>query len=125
MASAYKSRLLSEAPKRNIIIGSPKNTYEFLKTCRVRAFQMELKFGSVGFVERGKLEYERELTTNSSHIGSVDDGIFTRAALVGGECSHHCTTLAPLALSCSFTTLNNAGVTHKHKLLLLSIQSRL
>ena len=51
MASAYKSRLLSEAPKRNIIIGSPKNTYEFLKTCRVRAFQMELEFESVGFVE--------------------------------------------------------------------------
>ena len=131
MASAYKSRLLSEAPKRNIIIGSPKNTYEFLKTCRVRAFQMELGFESVGFVQRGKLEYPdnnfsqngRELTTNSSHIGPVDDGIFTRATLVGGECSHHCTTLAPLALSCSFTTLNNAGITHKHKLLLLSIQS--
>lgn len=133
MPSAYKSRLFSEAPKRNIIIGLPKKHLRVLKKCRVRAFQMELEFESVGFVERGKLEYPennfsqygRELTTNSSHIGPVDDGIFTRATLVGGECSHHCTTLAPLALSCSFTTLNNAGITHKHKLLLLSIQSRL
>ena len=31
MASAYKSRLLSEAPKRNIIIGLPKKHLRVLK----------------------------------------------------------------------------------------------
>ena len=43
---------------------------------RVHAFQIELEFVSVGFEERGKLEYpeknlleqRREPTTNSTHI---------------------------------------------------------
>ena len=51
--------------------------------CRVRAFQIELEFGSVGFEERGKSEYPeknflvhgREPTTNSNHIEPVDAGI--------------------------------------------------
>ena len=44
-----------------------------------------------------------EPTTNSNHIEPVDAGIWTRVTLVGGECSHHCTNLAPLNNS-SFTT---------------------
>ena len=52
-------------------LGVHMNSFE-----RVRAFQIELKFGSVVFEERGKPEYleenlselEREPTTNSTHI---------------------------------------------------------
>ena len=62
----------------------------------------------LGFEERGELEYfeknlleqRREPTTNSTHIGT-DAGIWTWATLMGGECSHHCTTLAPLCHPCS------------------------
>ena len=54
------------------------------------------------FEERCKPEYPeknfseqgREPTTNSTTYG-VDAGIWTRATLVGGECSHECATLAP------------------------------
>ena len=55
------------------------------------------------FEERGKPEYQeknlseqgREPTTTSTHIWR-QGRIWTRATLVGGECSHHCATLAPL-----------------------------
>ena len=37
----------------------------------------------------------------------VDAGIWTRATLVGGECSHHCATLAPnkIVICCNVTGL--------------------
>ena len=40
-------------------------------------------------------DQEREPTTNLTPTYGVDAGIWTRATLVGGECSHHCATLAP------------------------------
>ena len=68
----------------------------------VRAFQIELEFGSVGFEGGVKPEYPeknlsedgREPTTNLNHAG-VDARIRTRATLLGDECSRHCATLAP------------------------------
>ena len=61
------------------------------------------------FEEKGKPEYPeknlseqgRDPTTNSAHIW-FDAGIRTRATLVGGECSHHCATLAPRSLALDF-----------------------
>ena len=65
---------------------------------RVRAFQIELEFGSVGFWGEGKTGVPgekplgaRERTNNKG----VDAGSRTRATMVGGERSHHCATLAP------------------------------
>ena len=61
------------------------------------------------FEEKGKPEYPeknlseqgREPTTNLAHIW-FDAGIWTRATVVGGECSHHCATLAPRSLALDF-----------------------
>ena len=67
---------------------------------RVRAFQIELEFGSVGFQGEGKTEVSgekplgaRKRTNNklNPHMASTP-GVRTRATLVGGECSHHCAT---------------------------------
>ena len=71
---------------------------------RVRAFQIELEFGSVGFWGKGKTGVPLRKTTRSKGenqqqtrpIHGVDAGIWTRATLEGGECSHHCATLALL-----------------------------
>ena len=55
------------------------------------------------FEERGKTEYpEKNLRSKGENqqqtqpTYGVDAGIRTRATLVGGERSHHCSTLAPL-----------------------------
>ena len=69
---------------------------------RVRAFHIELEFGSVCFEERGKPKYPdknlseqwREPTTNSTHVW-LRRRVFNPATLVGGECSHHYTNLTP------------------------------
>ena len=55
------------------------------------------------FEDRGKPEYPeknlseqgREPTTNSTPTYGVDAGIWTRATLLGGECSHRRAFLAP------------------------------
>ena len=80
----------------------------------VRAFQIELEFGGVGFwgeektgVPGQKPLGEKERTNNKLNPHGVDAGIWTRATLVGGECSHHCATLAPnkIVICCNVTGL--------------------
>ena len=69
---------------------------------RVRAFQIELEFESVGFWGEGKtvVPGEKPLGAkekNQQHTQptyGVNSGSWTRATLVGGERSHHCATLA-------------------------------
>ena len=64
-----------------------------------RAFQIELEFGSVGFWGEGKTGVPRSKGENQEQTQptyGVDAGSWTRATLMGGECSHHCATLAPL-----------------------------
>ena len=59
------------------------------------------------FVERGKPEYPEKnvplgaktRTNTSTHIYNVESGNRTRATLLGGECSHHCSIPAPLKSS--------------------------
>ena len=71
---------------------------------RVRAFQIELEFGNVGFWGEGKTgapgekpRRARERTINKTQpTYGVDAGSWTLATLVGGERSHHCAILAPL-----------------------------
>ena len=68
---------------------------------RVRVFQIELEFESVGFWGEGKTvvpgenlsEQRREPTTYSTHIWRQLREL-NRATLVGGERSHHWATLA-------------------------------
>ena len=69
---------------------------------RVRAFLIELELEVLVFKEREKLEFPeknlskqgREPTTSSTHIMASKPGFEPRATWVGGECSHHCATLA-------------------------------
>ena len=73
---------------------------------RVRAFQIKLEFGSVGFWGEGKtgvpgeiLLEQRERTNNKLNphtVYGVDAGSWTQATLVGGKRSHHCATKAPV-----------------------------
>ena len=70
---------------------------------RVRAFQIQLEFGSVGFWGEGKTGVPGEKPGSkggnqqqTQPTYGVDAGIWTRATLVEGECSYHCATLAPL-----------------------------
>ena len=74
---------------------------------RVRAFQIELEFGSVGFWGEGKNGVPGEKTSRSKGDNQqqtqptygVDAGSWTPATLVGGERSHHCATLSPHSFS--------------------------
>ena len=67
----------------------------------VRAFQIELEFGIVGFEERGKpdnlvknlLEQAREPTTNSTHIW-LQCWDLSPGHIGGRQVRHKCTTLA-------------------------------
>ena len=70
----------------------------------VRAFQIELEFESVGFWGKEKTgvpgekplgAWERTNNKLNPHNYGTDAGIWTGATLMGGECSHHCATLAP------------------------------
>ena len=72
-------------------------------------FLVELKFaGIVYFWGEGKTGLpgdkplgEKERTNNKLDPNdSVDAGIWTRATLVGGECSHYCATLAAQFQEC-------------------------
>ena len=64
---------------------------------RVRAFQIELEFGSVGsWGERKTSRSKGENQQQTQPTYGVNAGIWTRATLVGDERSHHCSTLAPL-----------------------------
>ena len=75
---------------------------------RVRAIQIQFEFGSVTLVlkENGKQESTQRKTSQSKGgkhqktqpTNGAVTGIWTRATLVGGECSHHCSTLAPRGL---------------------------
>ena len=64
------------------------------------AFQIELEFGR----RREKNQSTQRKTSRSKGENQqqtqptygVDARIQTRATLVGGECSHHCATLAPI-----------------------------
>ena len=81
---------------------------------RVRAFQIELEFESVGFLRRGENRSTRRKTSPSKGENQqqtqptygVDARIRTGATLVGGECSHHCATLAPQYLLVEQKILN-------------------
>ena len=79
-----------------------KRSYELVKTC---AFQIELEFGlKCWFLRRGgnrstrsktsgrKRENQQKINPNMVSTPRFEAG----ATLVGGECSHHCATLAPL-----------------------------
>ena len=91
---------------------------------RVRAFQIESEFGSVGFWGEGKTGVPGEKTFRSKRENQqqtqptygVDAGIWTRATLVGGERSHHCATLAPWKRSKPF----RSAVDHRFPLLFYS-----
>ena len=93
-----KKMYIACLPKKHI--GVHMNSFK-----RVRAFQIELEFESVGFEERGKPDYPsknlseqgREPTTNLTHIWCQRREL-KRVTLVGGECSHRCATLAPLCM---------------------------
>ena len=68
---------------------------------RVRAFQIELEFESVGFWGKGKTvvpgKTSRSKGENQQHTQAtygVNSGSWTRTTLVGGERSHHWATLA-------------------------------
>ena len=82
---------------------------------RIRAFKIELEFGSViVFEERGKpekpeknlSEQGRKPTTNSTHIWRRRQDL-NPATLVGGERSHHCAILAPQDITCSDIKVGN------------------
>ena len=47
------------------------------------------------YPERNLSKQGRQKTTNSTPTYGVDAGIWTRATLLVGECSHHCAILAP------------------------------
>ena len=76
----------------------------------VRAFQIELEFGSVGFEERGKPEYPdknfleqwREPTTNSSHVWLRRRDL--NPGHIGGR-----RVLSPLLHPCSSTRETSCG----------------
>ena len=64
-------------------------------------FPVELEFRNVGFWGEGKSGLPGETSRSKGEnqpqtqpTYGVDAGIWTRAKLVGGECSHHCDTLA-------------------------------
>ena len=68
----------------------------------IHCFQIELEFGSVGFVKGGKLENpeknRRSRDENQQQTRPKCDGGSgnrTQATAVGGECSHHCAIPAP------------------------------
>ena len=67
-------------------------------------FLVELGIWKCWFLRRGETGVPREKTLSQSKgenqqqtwpTYGVDTRIWTQAALVGGECSHHCATLAP------------------------------
>ena len=80
---------------------------------RVRGFQIELEFGSVGFQRRKENRSNRRKTSRSKEENQqqtqptygVDARIWARATLVGGECFHYCPTLAPLQLTTPKNTI--------------------
>ena len=83
--------------------GTPKERSGARSTC-VRAFRIELEFGSVGFRGEGNTgvpggkplaleQGENQQQTQPTYDAGT--GNRTRATLVGGECSHHCATTAP------------------------------
>ena len=59
-------------------------------------FLVELEFEKCWFLRRGekasRSKGENQRQTQPTY--GVDAGIWTRATLVGGECSHHCATLS-------------------------------
>ena len=67
----------------------------------LKCVQIELECGLVGFLRRGETGVPeekslgaRERTNNRTHpTYGVSAEIQTQATLVGGECSHHCTTI--------------------------------
>ena len=68
-------------------------------------FLVELEFGNVGFrrEETTGVPGEKPLGAkepNEEKLNPLrhDAGIWTQATLVGGDCSHHCATLAPLMM---------------------------
>ena len=51
------------------------------------------------YPEKNLSEQRREPTTNSTHIWRRRQAVSTRTTMVGGECSHHCATNAPLSFA--------------------------
>ena len=71
----------------------------------IHCFQVELEFGNVGFCggrktgvpgEKPSEQDENQQQTQPTY--DTETGNRTQATLVGGECSHHCAILAPIAL---------------------------
>ena len=70
----------------------------------VHCIWIELEFGKCWFWRRGKNRSTRRKTSRSREENQqqtqptydAETGNRTRATLVGGECSHHCATPAPL-----------------------------
>ena len=87
LVNVKKCKLFThEAPK------SSRNSFK-----GIRAFQVELEFSNVGFCggrktgEPGKNPRSRgENQQQTQPTFDAKSGNRTRAALVGGECSHHC-----------------------------------
>ena len=73
------------------------------------------------FLERGKVDYpektfkSKERTNPHTCIHDAGAGNRSRAILVGGECSHYCTSPAPLKSLISKSVLSDfkAGVSDK------------
>ena len=87
-----------------IVICLPTERLGVLKNSgkRVCVFQIELVFGSVGFYGEGKTAVHgeepleaRERTNNKVNPHMASTPGFEPGPMVGGECSHHCVTLAP------------------------------
>ena len=80
------------------ILGVLENLFK-----HVDAFQIKLEFGSVGVCREVKTQVHgeeplgaMERTNNKLNPNMASmPGFKQRATLVGGECSYHCTTLAP------------------------------
>ena len=96
----------------------------------VRAFQIEVEFGSVGFCGKGKTGAAgekplgaRDRTNNklNPHKWLQHQDLNWQATLVGGKCSHHCNTLSPLVLLayCKWTKI---GVTLLFSLMGFTVQ---
>ena len=77
----------------------------------VHCIRIELEFGKCWFLRRGENRSTRRKSSRSREENQqqtqptydAETGNRTRATLVGGECSHHCATPAPLYLDESQT----------------------
>lgn len=100
LKSKSKEPKLTKPPTKNQI-NSVQQRRHFYMTDKPMAlkFWIKLEFGNVGFggegstgVFRGNPLGARTTTNNKLNPHDTKTGNQTRATLVGGECSHHCTS---------------------------------